>query len=216
MQGGSARCGDVFCDARSACGTCPLPISSLGSRSPMAPRSAAACATCSRSCADLLASATAAASAAVARSTSSSARCLSSCTSGASLASAGRSSTSVSASGCGGELVRGAQARHRGIGPSKRSPWAARSIDRSRVLVWKMSRRPSLLFRRHRAQIAPKWAKTRRRPPVKHTHVALRVSEVRVRVRGGRGVRVCGLGVRLRDPLVAGVQPITGKKKFQL
>ena len=33
-------------------------------------------------------------------------------------------------------------------------------------------------------------------------------------VRGGRGVRVCGLGVRLRDPLVAGVQPITGQKKF--
>ena len=75
-----------------------------------------------------------------------------------------------------------------------------------------MSRRPSLLFRRHRAQIAPKWVKTRRRPPVKHTHVALRVSEVRVRVRGGRGVHVCGLGVRLRDPLVAGVQPITGQK----
>ena len=39
------------------------------------------------------------------------------------------------------------------------------------------------------------------------------MSEVRFRVRDGRGVRVCGLGVRLRDPLVAGVPPITGQKK---
>ena len=63
-------------------------------------------------------------------------------------------------------------------------------------------------------QIAPKWVKMRPRPPVKHTHVALRVSEVRDRVRGGRGVRMCGLGVNFRDPLVAGVQPITGPKKI--